>query len=81
LAISLLVIDTFEILNIPYLIGGSLASALHGTARSTLDIDLVVELDSQKVISLIEQLKKDFYIDQEMILSAIKHQSLFNLIY
>ena len=32
LAITLLVIEAFERLDVPYLIGGSLASALHGTA-------------------------------------------------
>lgn len=30
LSITLLVIDALEKLNVPYLIGGSLASALHG---------------------------------------------------
>lgn len=44
LSITLLVTHAFENLNVPYLIGGSLASALHGTARSTLDVDLVADL-------------------------------------
>lgn len=38
------VVDVFERLHIPYLVGGSMASALYGVARSTLDVDLVVEL-------------------------------------
>ena len=33
------VVSVFERLHIPYLIGGSIASALHGVARSTLDSD------------------------------------------
>jgi hypothetical protein len=81
LAITLLVIEAFEKLNIPYLIGGSMASALHGTARSTLDSDLVADLRPDQVPSLVEILEHDYYIDQEMILDAIQHQSSFNVIH
>ena len=81
LAITLLVIDAFESLGVPYLIGGSMASALHGTARSTLDTDLVAELESDQVAPLVDMLKMDFYIDESMILDAIRHQSSFNIIH
>ena len=40
LAVTLDVIKTLEQLNIPYLIGGSVASTLHCFARTTLDSDL-----------------------------------------
>lgn len=52
LAITLRVIDAFERLGVPYLIGGSLASAVYGTARSTLDADLVAGLSAEKVSAL-----------------------------
>lgn len=81
LAVTLSVIEAFEKLNVPYLIGGSLASALHGTARSTLDTDLVADLRSEQVTALVEMLHHDFYIDREVILDAIQHQSSFNLIH
>ena len=58
LVVTLLVIDAFEKLNIPYLIGGSLASALHGTARSTLDTDLVADMRPEQVDPLVEMLQK-----------------------
>ena len=58
LMVTLLVIDAFEKLNIPYLIGGSLASALHGTARSTLDTDLVADMRPEQVDPLVEMLQK-----------------------
>ena len=57
------VIEVFEKLNIPYLIGGSLASALYGTATSTLDADLVADLQPEQVTPLVEMLSHDFYID------------------
>lgn len=42
--ITLLVTKTFERLGIPYAIGGSLASSLHGVMRSTLDVDIVADM-------------------------------------
>ena len=81
LAVMILVIDAFDNLGVQYLIGGSLASALHGTARSTLDIDLVANLRSEQVMPLVEALQKDFYIDDRMITDAIQRQSSFNLIH
>jgi hypothetical protein len=39
--ITLLVTQTLERLDIPYAVGGSLASSLHGVMRSTLDVDIV----------------------------------------
>ena len=81
LSITLLVIEAFEKLNVSYLIGGSLASALHGTARSTLDTDLVADLSPEQANPLVEMLQQDFYIDQGMILDAIEHYSSFNVIH
>jgi len=39
--VTLLVVDALEKLGIEYVIGGSLASALHGVARATMDTDIV----------------------------------------
>lgn len=41
--VTLLVTQTLERLGIPYAVGGSLASSLHGIMRSTLDVDIVAE--------------------------------------
>ena len=81
LAVTLLVIDAFEKINIPYLIGGSLAAALYGTARSTLDTDLVADLGPEQVNQLVEMLQQDFYVDHGMIFDAIKHHNSFNVIH
>ena len=81
LEVTLLVIEALEKLNVPYLIGGSLASALHGAARSTLDTDLVADLHPEQVNRLVMMLQNDFYIDDEMIMDAVRHQSSFNIIH
>ncbi len=79
--IIILVIDAFDKLNIPYFIGGSLASAIHGSARSTLDADMVADIDPKQVKALVEFFQTDFYIDEEMISDAIQNQSSFNIIH
>lgn len=75
------VVKCFEHLRIPYLIGGSLASALYGVARSTLGADMVADIRQEQVGALIEALKDEFYVDEEMIREAIQHRGSFNLIH
>lgn len=79
--VLMLVVGAFERLGIPYLVGGSMASALYGVARSTLDADVVVDVDYEQVGPLVAALGKEFYADGEMILGAIEHKSSFNLIH
>lgn len=79
--VTLKVIAAFDRLGIPYLIGGSLASAVHGIVRATMDADLVADINSQQVSPLVESLESEFYIDADMILDAIQHNSSFNLIH
>lgn len=81
IAVTLIVIDVLEQLNIPYVIGGSLASIQHGTARATFDSDLVVRMNESHVHPLVSQLQGAFYADETMALNAIKHNSSFNLIH
>ena len=77
----MLVVGVFERLRIPYLVGGSMASALYGVARSTLDADIVADLQLEKVDALIKELGGDFYADEAVVQDAIRHQSSFNLIH
>ena len=81
IAVTLIVIDVLEQLNIPYVIGGSLASTQHGTTRATFDSDLVVRMTKSHVPSLVSKLQDAFYADELMALNAIKNKSSFNLIH
>ncbi len=81
LAVTLMVIDVLNELNIPYALGGSWASALHGTARSTLDSDLIVQLSAQDVKPFISKLTGHFYVDESMASGAVNNHSSFNLIH
>ena len=81
LQIVRIVVDVLDSLRIPYLIGGSLASSLHGIPRATLDADLVVELSMPHVEPFTSALAKDFYMDTAAMREAIRNRSSFNLIH
>lgn len=81
LTVTLDVIKALEQLNIPYLIGGSLASTLHGFSRTTLDSDLVADIRPEHVPILVQQLGDRYYISDSAIYDAIRHRSSFNLIH
>jgi len=79
--ITLRVTQTLERLEIPYAVGGSLASSLHGVMRSTLDVDIVADMKQEHVQPLVGALSNEFYADEKMMRSAIEHHSCFNLIH
>lgn len=78
---TLVVVATLEELGLDYLIGGSLASSLHGIPRSTQDADVVVDLPLSRVGELVAALAGRFYIDEEMARDAVLRASSFNVIH
>ncbi|MHB8113438.1 MAG: hypothetical protein ACYDHA_08270 [Bellilinea sp.] len=50
--VILKVVKVFEYLGINYLIGGSLASAVYGTIRATMDADIVADINPYQVPKL-----------------------------
>lgn len=81
LEITLLVSRVLRELGVPHLVGGSLASSLHGIPRATQDVDLVADLKPGQVAALVEKLRPDFYVDHDMIIGAIATRGSFNLIH
>jgi hypothetical protein len=81
LAAMMPVIGQFEQLGVAYYIGGSVASSLCGVPRSTLDVDLVADLQLSHVDRLVDALRGTYYIDARMIQDAIRRKSCFNLIH
>ncbi|MBL8857783.1 MAG: hypothetical protein JNL28_04665 [Planctomycetes bacterium] len=59
-----------ERLAIPYLLGGSLASATHGEPRATLDADFAVHMTASQAAQLASALETDFYVDREALVEA-----------
>jgi hypothetical protein len=76
-----LVTDALDALDVPYVIGGSFASALHGVMRATMDADLVADLRLEHAAPLAQALGGGFYADVEMMRDAIRRRSSFNVIH
>jgi hypothetical protein len=81
IAVTLQVIEVLEALGVDYVIGGSLASSVYGTARATMDADLVADLRSDHVDRLVQTLRDAFYIDTEAVRDAIRQRSSFSVIH
>ena len=79
--VALQVIEVLEDLGISYHVGGSFASSIHGVPRQTRDLDLAVELNVGHVRGLVSRLEKEFYVDSEMIRSAISRRGSFNIVH
>ena len=79
--ITLLVAHALEQIGVPYAVGGSLASSVHGIMRSTLDVDIEADMKLEHIQPLIAALSKEFYADDEMMKDAVEQHSSFNLIH
>jgi hypothetical protein len=79
--VPLQVIAVLENLEVPYHVGGSFASSIHGVPRQTRDLDLVADLMSGHVAPFTNSLRADFYVDDEAMRRAIERRSHFNLIH
>lgn len=75
------VLATLDRLEIPYLIGGSVASSVFGMSRPTMDVDFVVDLRPEQVDEFVDALQSDFYADAETIRKALRLGRAFNLIH
>jgi len=77
-------ITLFQILDrlgIVYAIGGSLASSLHGVARATQDIDVVIDLHAGQIKEFCDALAPYFYVDEGAAVEAVRRGRSFNVIH
>src|SRR6476619_2510590 len=81
LKVVLEVTRPLERLGVPYAVGGSLASSLHGVPRTTQDADLVADLKAVHIQPFVAALSERFYISPERIAQAISRRSSFNLVH
>jgi hypothetical protein len=81
LVVMIRVAAELERLGIEYLVGGSLASSVHGLPRTTQDVDMVARIAGRHVDDLVSSLEQEFYIDAGMINDAIRRRASFNIIH
>jgi hypothetical protein len=72
------VLDRMEI---PYEVGGSVASSAHGIPRTTLDVDIVVDLKTEQIEALVAELRQEFYADAAQIREAFAMGRAANVIH
>jgi hypothetical protein len=78
-AVALYVAQALESCGLRYVVGGSLASSISGEPRSTLDVDLVVEISEADVPRVIVALAAEFEVDGDAVMRAVRSRSSVNI--
>lgn len=81
IAVALSVTELLELLGIRYLVGGSVASSVHGEPRSTNDVDIVADLRSEHVGPFLDSLGGAYYASRPAVEQAVRSGSSFNVIH
>jgi hypothetical protein len=66
---------------VAFMLTGSFAMAHYSTPRMTRDLDIVVALAPQDVMSLVTAFAGDFYVDADAARDAVAAERLFNLMH
>jgi hypothetical protein len=74
------VVAVLDRLGIRYVLGGSLASSLHGIDRYTRDADVTAEPFPGKEAELVAGFGADYYISLSAVRDALRRRSTFNII-
>jgi hypothetical protein len=79
--IAVRVVSILEELGIPYFVGGSVASIVHGVVRTTMDVDVVADIKPEQVTILAERWDSDFFVDVDALRDAIDSHRQTNIIH
>ena len=79
--VTLAVTGVLERLGVQYVVGGSLATSLHGIPRATLDVDIVADLRMAHLDPFVAALSASFYVDPDMVREAIRRRATFNILH
>lgn len=75
------VVDSLDAAAIPHMVAGSFASSLHGLARSTADIDIVLDPTNDALDDFVEGLDPvRFYVDRASARRALIQRDQFNVV-
>ncbi len=66
--------------NVPYMITGGSAVGFWGHIRTTMDIDILIQIHSEQTAPLLKSITGEAYIDMEKAKKAILDKSMFNII-
>ena len=75
-------LEAFAVAGVEYLLVGSIASAVYGEPRLTLDIDVVAVLTVEKLPRFLSAFPpSDYYVSAEAATDAIRSRKQFNIIH
>lgn len=75
------ILPALENAQVPYMLTGSVASSLHGSPRSTRDLDIVIAPTGQQLRALMQRLSAlDYFADESQAMDALARRSQFNVI-
>jgi len=66
---------------IRYVIGGSVASSLVGEPRSTVDIDIAINLNKETLSTFVEGVRPSYYVPESDAERAVREHDSFNIIH
>jgi len=75
------VVEILDVLDIPYLVWGSVASSYYGESRTTEDVDLVVDLGSEQIPKFVSAMQPIFYVDEVDVREAVDRRGSFHVIH
>ena len=78
-AVALYAAHALEFCGVRYVVGGSLASSISGEPRSTLDVDMVVEMSEADVPRVVAALAPEFEVDDRAVTRAVLSHSSVNV--
>lgn len=70
-----------DALGVSWVIGGSIASSVHGEPRSTQDVDMVVALLARHVTPFATAMGRDYYVDPDAMRVAVASGGSFNAVH
>ena len=74
------VLRVFSALGIPYALGGSMASSIHGMVRFNCNADITAEPFPGKEAQLASAFGADYYLSLPAVQKAVQQRSSFNII-
>ena len=74
------VCNKLDLANIPYMITGGSALGFWGHIRTTMDIDVVVQIIEETIDPFLNSIKNDVYVDFENAKEAVSKRGMFNII-
>jgi plasmid replication initiation protein len=73
--------NKLDLANIPYMITGGSALGFWGHIRTTMDIDIVIQINKETIDSFLKSIENEAYVDFQKAKEAVFKRRMFNIIF